>query len=243
MFKHLSIVNLIHLLSIISILCFAEKTFSQNDTKFDTIYNLKTITFYPHRLFTGELIISYDHSFFPKYSLGGQIGILKSIDNGLQNVPNGSPRFIHDGIILGFTNRYYFHLKNRFFVESGFRYKYKSAENERFSNHNASPTYKKHIYIDQVLEVYNANIIVGKQKIVKYFVFEFYLGVGVNLTYATTDYLGCSFGSDNGIQEACLELMGGIGESEKPDYDNGRYLAPTIHGGIKIGIGFYENNY
>jgi len=203
------------------------------------IKKIRSISIFPLRIFAGEIVLNYEHAITNKYSVGIQGGYINSFgDIGIENVPLGSPRFVHNGFVFGLFGRKYTNLTKRKFLEIGFRYRNKYGDNIRFSNDDSTPTYQKHIYFNQILQVINPYLIGGVQKNPGHFIFEFYYGGGFNLTYVKTEYLGCSTDSTSGPQDYCNETIG-INDSDKPDYDNGWYIVPTIHIGIKIGAGFY----
>ncbi len=59
----------------------------------------------------------------------------------------------------------------------------------------------------------------------KLLLIEPYVGFGMVITYAKTNYLDHRFPSTP------------VPDREKPYYDNGWYVLPTIHRGAKIGLG------
>ncbi|MFZ5552770.1 MAG: hypothetical protein ACOZCO_06625 [Bacteroidota bacterium] len=207
--------------------------FSIDDsTKMSTIPDIdyRWIKINPGRLLTDEVQIIYEKSINEYHAWEFRAGYIYS-NPLLQGIAGGfyfSPYFYPKGFLVGVGFRIY--RKNDRYTQYGICYKYKGYDTKEFWTGGLSGTGSENfIYLNQYFNILTFQLSFGRQLFTRLNTFrENYMGVGFNLMYAKTNYIRSSRWNP---------FTGGyeVTDEDKLKWDNGIYLIPTMHIGIKLG--------
>ncbi len=184
----------------------------------------------PLRYLSDEASIFIEHKGEKSVSYELKLGVIVknySLHDGTTFLIGPNTFFLHNGVLAGLGVKKTNMFSSKSFIQTSFIYKYKYAENEEVRNGRIGYYNSYWVYVTQFLRQGVINVIIGMEiwDKTKLLLIEPYVGFGMVVTYAQTNYLNRRFPSSP------------VPDREKPYYDNGWYALPTIHLGVKIGLG------
>ncbi len=202
---------------------------SQTDNNPDkSLYHFKAIKINPLRCITDEIPVYYEFSetFSKSWEIKAGIIYPSLLFSEVVVGFTGSPSLFHNGVSAGIARRKYFSKSNsNNYISVAIGYKYKMFNKKTLYLGGWSGSSEADILLlSQNIHTFSIKFITGQM--ITYnlkTLADIYFGIGINTNYTSTTVHSCKNHQEHTFGNSSF-------------YNNGIYIIPTIHIGIKLGL-------